>query len=32
MSANKDLDAYLEPHNVLLITPFPIESITLPPF
>jgi hypothetical protein len=32
MSANKYLDAYLEPHNVLPITPFPIESVTPPPF
>jgi hypothetical protein len=32
MSANKYLDAYLEPHNVLPITPFPIESATPPPF
>jgi hypothetical protein len=32
MSANKYLDAYLEPHNVLPITIFPIESVTPPPF
>jgi hypothetical protein len=32
MSANKYLDAYLEPHNVLPNTPFPVESVTPPPF
>jgi hypothetical protein len=32
MSANEYLDAYLEPHNVLPITPFPIESVAPPPF
>jgi hypothetical protein len=32
MSAFKYLDAYLEHHNVLSITPFPIESVTPPPF
>jgi hypothetical protein len=28
----KELDVYLEPLNVILITPFSIESVTRPPF